>query len=85
MLRLVRESGCTAVHYNAAYEPWRAESDERVSEALRARGVAAVRLRRSLCSAQTPTLALGPDPTSSPDPTLTRTRTRTRCATEAIP
>ena len=64
----MRESGCTAVHYNAAYEPWRAESDERVSEALRARGVAAVRLRRSLCSAETPTLALGPDPASTPDP-----------------
>ena len=69
MLRLVRESGCTAVHYNAAYEPWRAESDERVSEALRARGVAAVRHHHySLCSAETPTLALGPDPTLTPDP-----------------
>ena len=45
LLRLARESGASAVHYNAAYEPWRTDCDQRVSEALRARGVAAVHHR----------------------------------------
>ena len=38
LLRLARESGASAVHYNAAYEPWRTDCDQQVSEALRARG-----------------------------------------------
>ena len=46
LLRLARESGASAVHYNAAYEPWRTDCDQSVSEALYARGVAAVRHTR---------------------------------------
>ena len=48
LLRLARESGASAVHYNAAYEPWRTDCDQRVSEALRVRGVGAVRHRGNL-------------------------------------
>ena len=41
---LVRETGAVSVHFNAAYEPWRVASDERVLRVLRAEGLASVEI-----------------------------------------
>ena len=48
LLQLVHETGATAVHFNAGYEPWRVASDEAILRLLRARGVEATRHRGNL-------------------------------------